>query len=132
MDIVAVKNPDEENRSSADIDWLLIGTNRKIAIEHTSIETFHNYRRGVAHFRDHARNFGSSDFLDRLCEQVGRGVGIELFYPPYVAVARRDVRGLIASLQEWILETAPVLLTPGVFPARATTIQAHKGVRALY
>lgn len=128
MDIVGVKNPDEENRTSADIDWLLIGANRKIAVEHTSIETFPNYRRGVAHFHNHLRYFGSIDFLDALCGRIGRGVDIELFYPPYVDVARRNVRGLMGSLQKWILETAPDLSVPGVFPTRATTIK-HRDSR---
>jgi hypothetical protein len=111
IDYVVFESPDEVNRSTPDVDWILVSSinkNDKIAVEHTRLQSFD----------------GQIDYLNRswdIVSSVNAGcrerIPSDRYYflavPPKVVdslVSKRSRELFVSNLSSWVVETAPKLL----------------------
>jgi len=111
IEYVASGSPDEVNRRSPDVDFVLVSSsdeNDKIAVEHTKVHSFD----------------GQIEYLNRSWDIVGSvnaccrdQIPSERYYflavPPTLVdslVSKRSRELFVSNLSSWVMETAPKLL----------------------
>lgn len=131
IEIAELKRPDEVDRTTKNIDRLLVCSEQSVALEHTVCESFPRQLEAEALFKTACyEHFHDDAFLGRLNERLGAGVRVELFYPAHVIRSGRDIKRVIRSIKDWVLETAPALVMQTGPRIRATTI--HHGNSKLW
>ncbi len=131
IEIADLRRPDEVDRTTKNIDRLLVCSERSVALEHTVCESFPHQLEAEALFKTACHeHFHDDAFLDRLKERLGAGIKVELFYPTHVIRSGRDIRRVIRAIKDWVLETAPALVMQTGSRIRATTI--HHGNSKLW
>ena len=105
------ESPDEVNRSSPDVDFLLFPSsneNDKIAVEHTRVESFEGQIRYVK------RSYDIVDSINARCrEQLPCDHYYILAVPPVIMdflVTKHSRDTFVSYLSSWVVEVAPKLL----------------------
>ena len=124
MDYEVSGSPDEENRSTPDVDFVLASSsdeNGKIAVEHTTVESFDGQRGYVNRW---------SEIVRSVNDGCGKRIPPDRYYflaaPPKIVdslVGERRVR-FISCLSSWVVETAPKLLLVDSY--MQTEYEGHK------
>jgi hypothetical protein len=124
IEYVASSSPDEVNRSTSDVDFVLVSSvneNDKIAVEHTRVESFDWQIRYVKRWRDIVCSINAG------CrERIPPDRYYFLAAPPKIVdslVGKRRAQ-FVSDLSSWVVETAPKLLLVDSYIQ--TEYQGHK------
>jgi len=122
---VESESPDELNRSTPDIDFVLVSSrdeNDKIAVEHTIVEFFDGQIEYVK------RSYDIVDLINTGCRKRLPG---DRYYilavPPIIVdslVTKRSRAQFVSDLSSWVVKTAPKLLL--VDSSEQTEYKGHK------
>lgn len=110
LEYVMSKSPDEVNRSTPDIDFVLVSNSNeddKIAVEHTVVESFEGQIKYVN------RSYDIVDSINAGCrEQLPRNRFYILAAPPIIVdfLVGKSRERFVRAISSWIVETAPKLL----------------------
>jgi hypothetical protein len=101
------ESPDEVNRCTRDVDFLLFSKNDKFAVEHTIVESFDGQIEYVNR---------SYDIVDSVNAGCRNGIPTDRYYvlavPPMIvnSLERKSRNEFASYLSSWVVETAPKLL----------------------
>jgi hypothetical protein len=111
IEYVASKSPDEVNRRTPDVDFILFSSsneNDKIAVEHTIVESFDEQIRYVK------KSYDIVESVNAGCrKQIPSGRYYFLLVPPITVkslVGNSREHQFVSYLSSWVAETAPKLL----------------------
>jgi hypothetical protein len=118
------ESPDEVNRSTRDVDFLLFSRsnkNDKIAVEHTRVESFEGQIKYVN------RSYDIADSINACCrKQLPRDRYYILTAPPIIvdSLVGKSRERFVRAISSWVVETAPKLLL--VDNSEQTEYEGHK------
>jgi len=110
IDYVVLESPDEKNRSTPDVDFVLVSQsdeNDKIAVEHTTVDSFDRERKYVKSWRDIVCSVNAG------CkERIPPDRYYFLAAPPKIvdSLVGKSRTLFVSHFSSWVVETAPKLL----------------------
>jgi hypothetical protein len=115
------ESPDEINRQTCDVDFLLFSQNDKFAVEHTIVESFDGQIGYVN------RSWDIVDSINAGCRgRLPRDRYYILLVPPIIVdslVSKSSRKQFVGYLTSWVVETAPKLLVDSL---KQTAYEGHK------